>query len=60
MPKKACRSCKRIILKGSVCPVCKSTDLTASFQGSVVIFDVESEIAKRLGITAPGKYAIKV
>jgi DNA-directed RNA polymerase subunit E" len=60
MAKKACRNCKRIILKGSVCPVCKSTDLTASFQGIVVIFDVQSDIAKTLGITAPGKYAIKV
>lgn len=60
MAKKACRNCKRIILKGNVCPVCKSTDVTTSFQGIVVIFDVESEIAKKLGITAPGKYAIKV
>lgn len=58
--KRACRACKRIIAKGSVCPVCKSTDITTSFQGVVIIFDVESEIAKRLGITAPGKYAVKV
>ncbi len=58
--KKACKACKRILVKGSVCPVCHSTDITTSFQGVVVIFDVESEIAKRLGITAPGKYAVKV
>jgi DNA-directed RNA polymerase subunit E" len=48
------------VLRGSVCPACKSTDLTSSFQGIVVIFDVESGIAKSLGITSPGKYAIKV
>jgi len=60
MARKACKKCKAIVLKGSVCPVCKSTDLTSSFQGVVVIFDTESEIAKKLGITAPGKYAIKV
>lgn len=60
MTKKACRNCKRIVLRGSVCPACKSTDLTSSFQGIVVIFDVESGIAKSLGITSPGKYAIKV
>ena len=60
MPKKACRQCKRIVLKGNECPACKSTDLTTSFQGTIVIFDVESEIAKKLGITAPGTYAIKV
>ncbi len=58
--KKACRNCKTIILKGNVCPVCKSTDLTSSFQGTLVVFDVNSEIAKKLGITAPGRYAIKV
>ena len=58
--KKACKSCKRIMEKGNVCPVCRGTDITSSFQGVVVIFDVESEIAKKLGITAPGKYALKV
>ncbi len=60
MAKKACKNCKAIVMKGNVCPICKSTDLTSSFQGTIVIFDVESEIAKRLGITAPGKYAIRV
>lgn len=60
MVKKACRNCKAIILKGNVCPICKSTDLTTSFQGIVVIFDTNSEIAQKLGITAPGKYALKV
>ena len=47
-------------MKGNVGPVCHSTDITTSFQGIVVIFDAESEIAKKLGITAPGKYAVKV
>jgi len=60
MPKKVCRLCKRIIERGNACPVCKSTDLTTSFQGIIMVFDVNSEIAKKLGITAPGKYAIKV
>ncbi|MDI6721442.1 MAG: transcription elongation factor subunit Spt4 [Candidatus Aenigmarchaeota archaeon] len=60
MGKKACKSCNRIVMKGNVCPVCKTPDLTSSFQGVVVIFDTDSEIAKRLGVTAPGKYALKV
>ncbi|MEM7819320.1 MAG: transcription elongation factor subunit Spt4 [Candidatus Aenigmatarchaeota archaeon] len=60
MTKKACKQCKRILTKGSVCPVCKTSELTPNFQGIVVIFDVESEIAKKLGITALGKYAIKI
>jgi DNA-directed RNA polymerase subunit E" len=58
--KKACKSCRRIVEKGNICPVCRSPDLTSSFQGIVVIFDAESEIAKRLNISAPGKYAVKV
>lgn len=58
MPRRACRQCKRIV-RGSLCPVCK-VETTTNFQGIVVIFDVESEIAKKLGITAPGTYAIRV
>ncbi|MBI2579279.1 MAG: hypothetical protein HYW27_00070 [Candidatus Aenigmarchaeota archaeon] len=60
MAKKACKNCKRVVAKGNVCPVCKTPDLTSSFQGVAVIFDADSEIAKRLGVTAPGKYALKV
>lgn len=59
MARRACKNCKRI-LAGTTCPVCNTSDTTTSFQGIVVIFDAESEVAKRLGITAPGKYAIKV
>lgn len=55
---KACKECKRIV-SGKTCPVCKTDNLTSSFQGIIVVFDPSSEIAKRLGITAPGKYAIK-
>ena len=58
MVKKACRQCKRIV-KGNLCPVCK-TETTTNFQGIVVIFDTESAIAKKMGITAPGTYAIRV
>ncbi|KHO47792.1 MAG: DNA-directed RNA polymerase subunit E' [archaeon GW2011_AR5] len=57
--KRACRQCKRI-LKGTTCPVCKTSNITTSFQGTIVIFDVNSDVAKKLGVTAPGKYAIKV
>lgn len=59
MPKKACKSCKRI-LTGNTCPVCKTSETTTTFQGTVVIFDANSDIAKKLGITAPGKYAVRV
>ena len=59
MAKRACKTCKRILEK-TVCPVCKSNDTTSNFQGVIVIIDTDSDIAKKLGITAPGKYAVKV
>lgn len=59
MTERACRSCKRLI-KGNVCPVCKSSELTSTWKGIVVVFDANSEIAKEAGITAPGKYAVRM
>jgi RNA polymerase subunit RPABC4/transcription elongation factor Spt4 len=59
MARRACRTCKRIVEK-TQCPVCKTNDTTTSFQGVIVVFDPGSEIAQRLNITAPGKYAIRV
>ncbi len=56
---RACRDCRRIIT-GTVCPVCKTSNTTTNFQGVMIIFDSSSEIAQKLGISAPGKYAIKV
>ncbi|MBI2971645.1 MAG: DNA-directed RNA polymerase subunit E'' [Candidatus Aenigmarchaeota archaeon] len=58
MARRACKTCKRIV-KTNQCPVCKA-ETTTNFQGAVVIIDAESELAKKLGITAPGTYAIKV
>jgi RNA polymerase subunit RPABC4/transcription elongation factor Spt4 len=57
---RACKICKRIIAHGNICPGCKSGETTTSFQGIVTVFDVNSEIAKKLGITEPGKYALRV
>ncbi len=46
---------------GNICPECKSGETTSSFQGTVIVFDVEtSEVAKKLGIAGNGRYAIKV
>jgi len=55
-----CRTCRRFTTEKS-CPVCNSTDLSASWKGLVIINDPEdSEIAENLGIEAPGKYALFV
>ena len=56
----ACRKCKYITI-GKVCPVCKSSDLTPDWNGIALIVQPEaSHIAKTLGITEKGKYALKV
>jgi len=59
MAEKACKTCRRLV-KGNICPVCKSTDLTTSWRGIILILNSESEIAKEAGITALGKYASRV
>jgi len=57
---KACKKCRRIV-EEKTCPICGSTDLSKKWKGEVIIYDPEnSEIAKELGFTAPGKYAIRV
>lgn len=59
---KACRRCKALVDKeASECPICGSRDFTDEWEGMVVIINPEkSSIAKSLGITKPGRYAIKV
>jgi len=54
-----CRNCRRFTTE-KVCPVCKSTSLSTSWKGIVIIIDTESEIAKTLEIDEPGKYALYV
>ncbi len=58
--KRACKICKAIIQAGNICPNCKSGDTTTSYQGTVIIFNTDSEIAKKLSIGATGKYALRV
>ncbi len=56
----ACRKCK-FVTTGKVCPSCKSSDLTPDWYGVVLVVDPQtSRIARTLGITAKGKYALKV
>jgi len=54
-----CRNCKRFT-KENVCPFCKSSNLSASWKGMVVILDAESDVAKSLNVMEPGKYALYV
>ncbi|MFB6143792.1 MAG: transcription elongation factor subunit Spt4 [Candidatus Nanohaloarchaea archaeon] len=60
MVEKACRDCNRLVEDATECPVCKGNDLSESWSGLVVIYDPEdSEIAEKLEITTPGRYAIR-
>ena len=54
-----CRNCRRFT-KEKVCPVCKSTNLSASWKGLVIIVDANSEIAKMLNVSEAGRYALYV
>lgn len=55
-----CRNCRRFTTEKE-CVICKSKDLSASWKGLAIIIDPsESEIAKNLNITTPGKYALFV
>lgn len=56
----ACRKCK-YVTTGRVCPACKSSDLTPDWNNIVLVVRPEhSVVAKTLGITRKGKYALKV
>ena len=61
MAELACRRCKFINIDSDICRNCGSNELTKEWYGYVVIIDPEkSEIAKRLEIKIPGKYALRV
>ena len=58
----ACRKC-RCITSTKICPnkECGSTDLSPDWNGVALVVDPStSTIAKTLGITGKGKYALKV
>jgi len=55
----ACRNCRRFTTE-KICPACKSTNLSTSWKGLVVIVDSDSEFAKSLNIIEPGRYALYV
>ncbi|HDR73064.1 MAG TPA: DNA-directed RNA polymerase, subunit E'' [Methanoculleus sp.] len=57
---KVCRQCHRVV-DGEACVICGSTNLSDDWAGYLVIIDPErSDIAKKMNITLPGRYALKV
>ncbi len=60
MSDKACKNC-RMISAGPICPNCKSNNLSDDWTGVVIVIDPSgSEVAKLMGITVQGKFAIRV
>lgn len=60
MTKKVCKKCK-IVVEGNECPICKGNQFSANWQGRLYIIDAnKSSIAKKIGNTVKGEYAIKV
>jgi len=58
--KKVCKNC-RYFYEGNECPVCKSNQTAAAWQGRINVLDAnKSEIAKKIEIKVKGEYAIKV
>lgn len=62
IPFKACRRCKSLVPRDATrCPVCGSTDLSEDWEGAIIVLDPErSRLAKSLGFTKPGRYALRV
>ncbi len=56
---RACRKC-RYITYSNVCEVCGSKDLSEDWTGIILIFSLDSKIAKMINAKKPGKYAIRV
>ncbi len=57
---KVCRDCHRVV-EGESCAVCGSGNLSTDWTGYLVIIDPRrSEIAHKMNITLPGRYALKV
>ena len=61
MPREmACRVCRTLTTERT-CPNCGSTDLTDSWSGLVIVLNPSaSEVARLMGVTKAGRYAIEV
>jgi len=60
MKELACRKCKMLTTE-KTCPNDGSTELSNEWSGLVIIINPDkSQVAKTLGITKAGRYALKV
>jgi transcription elongation factor SPT4 len=60
MKEQACRRCKTLTTD-STCPNCGSTEFSNEWSGLIIIINpAKSQVAQTLGISKPGRYALKV
>ncbi len=61
-PFRVCRRCRSLVPREATkCPNCGSTDLSDDWEGTMIVLrPEESELAKKLGIDKPGRYALRV
>lgn len=58
--KKACKKCK-LLVEGSVCPICKGNQFVDNWKGRLIICNPDkSIIAQKVGLKVKGEYAVKV
>ena len=56
---RACKTC-HLLTESDVCPTC-SLPTSKRWRGYVIILDpASSQVAQKMNITKPGKYALKV
>ncbi len=61
-PFKACTRCKYLVNHEVIkCPICGNDSFTENWSGMIIVVDPESsEVAKMLGISKPGRYAVRL
>ena len=59
---KACKNCKYLVpIHETQCPNCGSTEFVEEWTGMIIILSPEkSRVAKALGITKPGRFALQL
>jgi len=58
--KKVCKKCK-VFIESDKCPICDGNQFSETWKGKIFVNKPEdSELAKKMGITKKGTYAIKI
>lgn len=60
MVEHACKTC-HFLTNANICPNCKRTGLSSDWAGEVIVIEPKkSALAKKMGATKQGRYALRV